>query len=69
MGVFISWSGKNSIGYIYVLESQEFMINMYALKTDLQKVDKTSNAEDAQVFVRSCMTVLRRQLLYLEGER
>jgi hypothetical protein len=54
---------------IYVLESQEFMINMYALKTDLQKVDKTSNAEDAQVFVRSCMTVLRRLLLYLEGER
>jgi hypothetical protein len=54
---------------LYVLESQEFMVDMYALKTELQKVEKTSNAEDAQVFVRSCMTVLRRLLLYLEGER
>jgi hypothetical protein len=42
---------------------------MYALNTDLQKVDKTSNAEDAQVFVRSCMRVLRRLVLSLEDER
>jgi len=60
---------------INVLESQEFMISVYALATALQKVDKTPNADvsvkDAEVFVRSCMTVLSRLLSSrpLEGER
>ena len=60
---------------INVLESQEFMISMYALATVFQKVEKNPNADvsakDAQVFVRSCMTVLSRLLssLPFEGDR
>jgi hypothetical protein len=63
---------KQAVYYlsIGVLESQQFMIDMYGLKTELEKIDKTSNAEDAQAFVRACMTVLSRLLswLPLEGD-
>jgi FRG domain len=50
-----------------VLGSQGLMTDLYALKAELEKIDKTSNAEDAQVFVRSCTTVLR-QLLRFPGQ-
>jgi hypothetical protein len=63
---------KQAVYYlsIDVLESQQFMIDMYGLKIELEKIDKTSNAEDAQVFVKSCMTVLSRlrTSLSLEGD-
>jgi hypothetical protein len=56
-----------------VLQSQEFMIGVYALATALQKVDKNPNADlsvkEAQDFVRACMTILRRLLLHLEDEQ
>jgi len=56
-----------------VLGSQGLMTDMYALKTALEEVEKKPDADvsakDAEVFVRSCMTVLRRLLQSLEGDR
>jgi hypothetical protein len=53
-----------------VLESQEFMIGVYALATALQKVDETPNADvsgkDAQVFVKACMGILTRLIATLD---
>jgi hypothetical protein len=47
-----------------VLGSQDFMIDVYALRTALQKVENAPNADisakDAQNFVRACIAVLGR---------
>ena len=55
-----------------VLESQEFMIGVYALLAALQKVrdnpDADVSAKDAQDFVRACMTILSRLTLTLEDK-
>ena len=55
-----------------ILNSQDFMIGVYALKTALQKVDETPNAnvsaKDTQDFIRSCMGILALLISALSPE-
>jgi hypothetical protein len=57
---------KQAVHYLTlnVLESQEFMISVYALRINLDKVEKAPNADvsakDAQDLVRACMAILTR---------
>jgi len=49
------------------INSQEFMVGVYALRIALQNVEKTPiadvSAKDAQEFVKACMTILSRLIL------